>query len=185
MVADKNKEEVESGIAESHSDDLVENLKDAQKESAPEQVENFDPHAVKKIRRKVDFRLLPILTIMYAVSLMDRTNMGNLAIAGMRKDLNILTGLGYNICNLCFFITYIVFQPLLVLACRKIGPRWFLPIVCLIWGFVLIGGGYIKHWHELLGFRLVLGFLEAGYFPSCLYLISTWYTRCESYVLSA
>jgi len=27
--------------------------------------------------------------------------------------------------------------------------------------------------------RLLLGLLEAGYFPGCVYLLSTWYTRYE------
>jgi len=31
----------------------------------------------------------------------------------------------------------------------------------------------------MLGLRVVLGVFEAGYFPGCVYLLSTWYTRYE------
>jgi MFS family permease len=31
----------------------------------------------------------------------------------------------------------------------------------------------------MLGLRLILGVFEAGYFPGCVYLLSTWYTRYE------
>jgi sugar phosphate permease len=148
-------------------------------ESHPDQLASFDRVEVHKITRIIDTRLVPVVTIMYAISLMDRTNLGNLAIAGMSKDLNILTGYGYNLSNMTFFITYILFQPLLVLVCRKMGPRWFLPMITALWGIVLISAGWIQHWHSLLAVRLVLGFLEAGFFPSCLYLLSTWYTRCK------
>ena len=48
------------------------------------------------IRRKIDYRLLPILGAMYAISLMDRTNLGLAAVAGMNQDLE-LTGNRYTI----------------------------------------------------------------------------------------
>jgi len=31
----------------------------------------------------------------------------------------------------------------------------------------------------MIPLRLILGVLEAGFFPGCVYLISTWYTRYE------
>lgn len=47
------------------------------------------------------------------------------------------------------------------------------------WGVILIGIGFIKNWESLLGLRVVLGILEAGFFPGSLYLLSTWYVRYE------
>lgn len=38
--------------------------------------------------------------------------------------------------------------------------------------------GFVKNWTALAGLRVLLGVLEAGFFPSCVYLLSTWYTRC-------
>jgi len=43
----------------------------------------------------------------------------------------------------------------------------------------MIGMGFVKNWTQLTALRVVLGILEAGYFPSCVYLLSTWYTRFE------
>lgn len=31
----------------------------------------------------------------------------------------------------------------------------------------------------MVGLRVILGILEAGFFPGCAYLMSTWYTRYE------
>jgi len=31
----------------------------------------------------------------------------------------------------------------------------------------------------MLGLRVVLGVLEAGLYPSIVYLLATWYSRCE------
>jgi hypothetical protein len=38
-------------------------------------------------RRRVDWRMLPLLGFLYAVALIDRTNLGIARIAGMEKDL--------------------------------------------------------------------------------------------------
>ncbi|KAF2464913.1 major facilitator superfamily protein [Lindgomyces ingoldianus] len=116
---------------------------------------------------------------MYGISLMDRKNVSNAAIAGMLVDLRMRTGYGYNLVNMCFFITYILLQPFMIVLCRKIGPRFFLPGICIVWGGVIIGFGFAQNWHTLVPLRLILGGLESGYFPGCLYLLSCWYTKFE------
>jgi sugar phosphate permease len=49
----------------------------------------------------------------------------------------------------------------------------------MMWGAVMVGMGFVKKFPQLAALRAVLGFFEAGFFPSCVYLLSTWYTRCE------
>lgn len=140
--------------------------------------QSFDKEKAAKIRHRVDWRLIPALGAMYGISLMDRKNVSNAAIAGMLRDLNMTTGPGYNVVNMCFFITYILLQPLMIIVCRKMGPRFFLPLICTLWGAVIIGFGFAQNWPTLIPLRLLLGALEAGYFPGCLYLLSCWYTKC-------
>lgn len=50
----------------------------------------------RRILRKVDFRLLPMLTLLYVLAFLDRGNIGNAKVAGMNKELH-LTGSQYNI----------------------------------------------------------------------------------------
>lgn len=83
--------------------------------------------------------------------------------------------------NLVFFIPYVVFQPPSTILIRRIGPRLHLAAITLFWGAVLIGMGFVSSFGQLAGLRAVLGGLEAGFFPGCVYLLSTWYTRCESW----
>lgn len=61
----------------------------------------------------------------------------------------------------------------MTILCRKIGPPRFLPGICLIWGCVIIGFGFARNWSVLVGLRLILGLMEAGFFPGCVYLLST------------
>jgi len=157
-------EKVEKGLAKSDSDssEFIVDIKRA-----------------AKIRHRIDWRLVPALGAMYGISLMDRKNVSNAAVAGMTVDLKMDTGYGYSLVNMCFFITYILLQPITILMCRKIGPRWFLPGICMLWGCVIIGFGFVQNWVTLIPLRLILGGLESGYFPGCLYILSCWYTKYE------
>ncbi|TWU77642.1 hypothetical protein ED733_008056 [Metarhizium rileyi] len=132
----------------------------------------------RKIIRRVDIRLVLTVGAMYCVSLMDRTNMSAANIAGMSVELKLIDN-RYNIANLVFFVTYIIFQPPSTILVRAIGPRVHLATITLLWGGVMIGMGFVKNFPQLAALRAVLGLFEAGFFPSCVYLLSTWYTRYE------
>lgn len=143
----------------------------------------FTPAEQKKIIHRIDRRLVVTVGVLYCVSLMDRTNLSAAAIAGMTKELklNILQGTvsRYSIVTLVFFTTYIVFQPPATVIVRYLGPRNFLSFIVVAWGAVMIGMGFVKDYESLAALRIVLGILEAGFFPSCVYLLSTWYTRFD------
>lgn len=55
--------------------------------------EGFDAGVVKALTKKIDRRLIPVLSMMYAISLIDRTN---LAIARAANDVHMDTELGTN-----------------------------------------------------------------------------------------
>lgn len=84
-----------------------------------------------------------------------------------------------SIIALVFFITYTLVQPVATILCRKIGVRRFLAGITLAWGILMICFGLPNSWGPLVAMRLILGLLEGGFFPGCVYLISTWYTRYE------
>jgi hypothetical protein len=54
-----------------------------------------------KTLRKIDLRLIPMLALLYLLSFLDRSNIGNAKIQGMQTDL-ALTGPQYNLCATVF-----------------------------------------------------------------------------------
>ncbi|KAK0611533.1 general substrate transporter [Immersiella caudata] len=141
----------------------------------------FSEAEQKAIIRRIDIRLVLTVGAMYCVSLMDRTNLGAANIAGMAVELR-LQGYQYSIISLLFFVTYIAFQPPSTVIVRAIGPRIHLAAITFAWGCCMIGMGFSGNWQVMAGLRVVLGVLEAGEFaplPSCVYLLSTWYTRYD------
>ncbi|KAI0103817.1 major facilitator superfamily MFS-1 [Nemania sp. FL0031] len=142
-------------------------------------VDEISPSEARSIISRIDRRLVTVTGVMYCISVMDRTNLGAAYVAGLGKDLQLTVGNRYSLATLLFFITYILFQPPATVLCRKLGPRPFLAFITVAWGIVLIGLGLVHNWGGLAALRIVLGLFEAGFFPSVIYLLSTWYTRFE------
>lgn len=89
----------------------------------------FTPEEGRKIKHKIDRRLVLVLGAMYCVSLMDRTNLSNAAIAGMRNELFMI---GNNRYVSCFFISFKVYQTKMIQTERG--------SCCCVWSTLMIGG---------------------------------------------
>ena len=133
----------------------------------------------RKIRRKIDWRLLPITGALYAVSLIDRLNLPNARLAGMDDALGMSIGNRYSIVTMVFFIGYILCDFPANFVMRKTGPATFLGIIGFLWGCLTIAMGFTKTWVELLICRVIFGALEGGLFPGVIFLLSCWYIRRE------
>ncbi|KAG5651625.1 hypothetical protein H0H81_008002 [Sphagnurus paluster] len=132
-----------------------------------------------KTMRKIDLRLLPLLGMLYALALIDRTNLGVARIAGMDRDLKLSIGYRYSIVSALYFIPYIIFQLPSNIFLRQLGVCGWLTFCVLAWGAVQLAMGFVPNW-ELLGLcRVLLGLFEAGFFPAMVFIITTWYTRHE------
>ncbi|KAF2726131.1 MFS general substrate transporter, partial [Polychaeton citri CBS 116435] len=139
----------------------------------------FSPAEQKSIIHRIDRRLVVTVGFMYCISLMDRTNLSAAAIAGMNVELEMEHGFRYSIVTLVFFISYILFQPPATVLTRKIGPRRFLSGITFLWGCIMLSMGFANSWQTLAGLRVILGVFEAGFFPGCVYLLSTWFIRYD------
>ncbi|KAL8673693.1 MAG: hypothetical protein Q9168_001908, partial [Polycauliona sp. 1 TL-2023] len=139
----------------------------------------YSYHEQRKIIHRIDRRLIITCGVIYCFSLIDRGNLGNASIAGMTKELKLGVGFRYSTIVLVFFPTYVLFQPPATLLSRKLGPRKFLAAITLLWGALEIGFGFANKWTDMIGLRIALGILEAGLYPSVVYLLATWYSRYE------
>ncbi|KAH7069905.1 major facilitator superfamily domain-containing protein [Paraphoma chrysanthemicola] len=134
----------------------------------------------KKLMRKIDWRLLPILGALYSISLIDRTNISNARVAGMERDLRLFIGDRYTIALVVFFPPYALLELPSNIVLRKVGSANWLAFIAFSWGAVMIGQGFVKSWVSLAICRVLLGTFEAGFFPGCVYLITCWYVRFET-----
>jgi len=62
-----------------------------------------DAEEEARLIRKLDWRLLPQVFLLYSLAVLDRSNLGNARLAGMEDDIN-LSGNRYNLLGTIFYI---------------------------------------------------------------------------------
>lgn len=139
--------------------------------------------AQQKFERKtmlwVDFRMLPLMSLLYSFALIDRINLGSARAAGMEEDLNLKIGSRYSIATCLYFVPYVLLQLPGNLVLRKVGVRNWLACMVVGWGAVQLGMGFVPTWGYLTLCRILLGMFEAPFFPALAFIIATWYRRHE------
>ncbi|KAF2684084.1 MFS general substrate transporter [Lentithecium fluviatile CBS 122367] len=139
---------------------------------------HFDPKAEARLRMKIDLYIVPTVALLYLFCFIDRANIGNAKIAGFEKDLG-LKGYDYNAVLSVFYISYIIFEIPSNMACKWLGPGWFIPAISLGFGICSIGTAFVHNIHAVSGVRFLLGVFEAGMMPGIAYYLSRWYRRSE------
>ena len=149
----------------------------------PSLIKNLTPeeraHLEKHLVRKIDLRLLPMIILMYIMNYLDRNNIASARLAGLQRDI-VPDDTQYQTAVSILFVGYLLMQVPSNLMLNKIGkPALYLPGAMVIWGTISAATGAAQSYGGLLAIRFFLGFVEAAYFPGCLYFLSSWYTRKE------
>ncbi|BCS18891.1 uncharacterized protein APUU_11719A [Aspergillus puulaauensis] len=127
---------------------------------------------------KLDLRLVPWLSLLYLISFLDRTNIGNAKLVHLQEDLD-MSDSQYNAALTIFFVSYSVFEPLTNVLLKRLRPSIFIPIIMVLWGICMMCMGFVHNWAGLMAVRWFLGLTEAGLFPGVGYFLSCWYKRLE------
>ncbi|KAL2010808.1 hypothetical protein VTN00DRAFT_3526 [Thermoascus crustaceus] len=136
------------------------------------------PEEERRLVRKLDLHIIPILISLYVMGFLDRVNIGNARLFGLEKDLG-LKGDDYQMCVSLLFLTYVIFELPTNIYLKKIGPRNFIPAASISWGIVSMCTGFVQNKAQLIAMRLLLGACEAGYFPGICFYLTFWYRRRE------
>ncbi|KAJ3737509.1 major facilitator superfamily domain-containing protein [Lentinula guzmanii] len=133
----------------------------------------------RRIMRRIDLRMLPLLGLLYSLALIDRTNLGVARIAGMGEDLDLSVGARYSVVSCVYFIPYILLELPSNVFLRTFGTRNLLSFCVVAWGAVQLAMAFVPSWKYLALCRVLLGAFEAGFFPALVFIITTWYRRHE------
>ncbi|EPQ32141.1 uncharacterized protein PFL1_00338 [Pseudozyma flocculosa PF-1] len=131
----------------------------------------------RRLRRKLDVRIIVISFALYFVALLDRGNIGNAKTAGMNRDLGI-SDQQYQWLLTIFYIAYIVFQFLLLGYKVFSPPKWIAGCV-FVWGVAGVCQAAVQSWSGLMACRFILGVAEAGYGTGVALYFSFFYPRDE------
>ncbi|KAK4038879.1 major facilitator superfamily domain-containing protein [Parachaetomium inaequale] len=161
-------------------DDLDKKPKDESDPPSGSELEDTEADAVdeKALLRKIDWRLLPAVGILYLLSFLDRSNVGNARIEGLADDLH-MTGNQYLTGLTLYFIGYVLFEVPCNIILKRTTPRFWLPTLTIVWGIVATLMGIVQNLTGFFVARFFLGVTESGLFPGVVYYFSMWYQRRE------
>ncbi|KAI1503583.1 major facilitator superfamily domain-containing protein [Biscogniauxia marginata] len=160
------------------------NLPDAvmleSKSEASVDISNWTEAEEAAVRRKLDWQLVPTVTILYLLCFLDRVNIGNARIQGMQEDLD-LYGYRFNIATSIFYIVYLTVEVPSNIILKRVGPRFYLPGLVLGFGAVSLATAFVHNFDQLCALRALLGIFEGGTMPGIAFFLSSFYKRGELY----
>ena len=124
-------------------------------------------------QRKAAWRLLPVISIGYALAYIDRINI-SFASLRMNDDLHFsatVYGLGAGL----FFIGYALCEVPSNLLLLRFGARRWLARIMITWGALATAMMLVRNPWEFYAVRLLLGVAEAGFFPGIVYYLTLWF----------
>jgi ACS family tartrate transporter-like MFS transporter len=126
-----------------------------------------------RVVRKISWRILPFVMLLYFISFLDRVNVGFAAFT-MNKAIG-LTPAMYGLGGGLFFVGYFLFEIPSNLILYRVGARVWIARVMVTWGLVSAGSAFVTGPHSFYALRFVLGVAEAGFFPGIILYLSLWF----------
>lgn len=138
----------------------------------------------RSARRKIAWRILPLLFLLYVIAYLDRANIG-FAKLKMSRELafsDTVYGIGVSL----FFVGYLFLEiPGALLVERWSARKWFARIL-VTWGACSMAMALVRTPAEFYLVRFLLGLAEAGFFPGVIVYFTHWFPRRDrSRALSA
>jgi MFS transporter, ACS family, tartrate transporter len=127
--------------------------------------------------RKVTWRLIPFLFLLYVIAWLDRVNVGFAGLE-MNADLGFSStvfGFGSGI----FFLGYCLFEIPSNIILERVGARIWIARIMVTWGLISTGLMFVRTPVAFYLLRFLLGAAEAGFFPGVIYYLSLWYPTAQ------
>ena len=128
-----------------------------------------------QVIRKVKFRLLPLIVLMFALAMLDRSNVGF-----VKHYIEVDAGISASAYALgagIFFIGYALFEVPSNLILHKVGARIWLSRIMVTWGLVSIAMIFIRDPMSFYILRFLLGVAEAGFSPGVILFLTYWFPK--------
>ncbi|RMY02802.1 hypothetical protein D0868_07791 [Hortaea werneckii] len=160
---------VEDAIGDDDHDDDEDELPATRRRTASvASFELYTPDEEHRVRRKLDTHLVLFVAMLYMMSFLDRSNIGNAKIAGLVEDLK-LDNDQYEWLLTAFYIAYILFEWMTL--CYKIFPPHIYISCCVMaWGVLASLQSITSSFGGLLVLRTLLGIGEAAFVGIPFYL---------------
>ncbi|KAH3914821.1 hypothetical protein HBI56_019260 [Parastagonospora nodorum] len=135
-----------------------------------------DKETERRLLKKLDIRIIPMVCWIYLMNFMDRVNIGNAKLYGLEDDLG-MSGNQYQLAVSLLFVTYVIFETPSNMIIKRLQPARYLAGLVFCWGMVATFSAFVNNFAALVACRLLLGIFEAGLFPGVILYLSMFYNK--------
>jgi MFS family permease len=132
----------------------------------------------KKVLRKIDLRILPIILFAYFLQQLDKSSLSYTSVFGIQQDAG-LVGSQYSWLGSCLYLAQLIMQPLGAVLLVKYPTGKVISIAVMLWGITLCCMVACRSFGALLATRILLGSFEALIAPSLIAVTQMWWRRSE------
>lgn len=136
----------------------------------------YEKEANKKLRWKIDYRIMPFLMIIYGLQYLDKTLLNYAAVMGIKDHLR---GNEFSNTGTIFYASYLVAEPIAGLMIQKLPVGRLLGSIVTFWGIITSCHAAAKSYPGLIIVRTLLGIFEAPVAGCLLAITSMWWNRRE------
>ncbi|PLB46649.1 MFS general substrate transporter [Aspergillus steynii IBT 23096] len=154
--------------------ELEENIKD--KRVPPTYV--IDPVEEKKVVRKLDRVILPLMAFVYFFQYLDKQSINYAAVFGLKKDLG-LSGADFSWAVSLFYFGQLFSQYPAAYLMSRVRITSFVGVTVILWGAAEMCLAATQDFKSLAAVRFLLGFFEGAVSPSFVIITSNWYCQRE------
>ncbi|KAH6869544.1 major facilitator superfamily domain-containing protein [Thelonectria olida] len=176
MAQSETKKEVED-LKLNQGDDIAKELESLADGAIADH--DLTPEEDRKILRKIDLCLLPVMAIAYLFQFLDKTCLSYASILGIREELH-LTGSQYSWASSVYYFGYLIASyPVAGVILVRLPIAKVISVSLVLWGGILMLTAVCYNAGGLLAVRFFLGMAESAIAPGLTMIISMWYKRSE------
>lgn len=139
-----------------------------------ERTTEFSEEYNRKLRRKLDFMIIPICAAVYFTQFLDKTSLNYASIMGLP-----ITGQSYNLISLAFYLGFLVWEFPTVYISQKLPVAKYLGANVVLWGIILMLHATATSFSGFFALRFFLGMCESCVAPILILIISMFYKKNE------
>lgn len=150
-----------------------------------ENMEDFeiDPEEKRKLVRKIDFCLLPIISVLYALQFMDKNSLNWASVLGLRIDKR-MHGQMYSWVGSAFYYAYLFFEFFTSMSIQRFPIMYAVSVYIILWGMILCLHS-VPQYPGFIVLRVLLGAMESAITPAFVIITGQWYTKDEIFLRTA
>ncbi|KAM0263814.1 hypothetical protein ACHAPA_008548 [Fusarium lateritium] len=138
----------------------------------------LDPEEEKKLVRKLDRHIMPLMAIVYFFHDLDKNSINFAAIFGLRADLSVY-GKRFSWAVAFFYLGQLISEYPAAYILSRFRITRFVGVTIVVWGLMEMCMGASNNFGGLAATRFLLGFAEAAVSPAFIIITSNWYRRSE------